>query len=377
MPHRRTLDLRCPGLRQFVLRHLPSVAAVAATAAAILLQPLAAAAQQPLCPERYHVAVDGHRLSLPYCSNMPTDVRNDDVDRIVFSVHGIGTNAVEYFEWMVAAAERVPGQTSRTLIIGPQLMTAANARAMGIGPTDVYWQSSSDRYWGPLSASIPEHPRAAAISVFELMDRWLADLVRPELFPNLRTVVIAGHSGGGQFTNRYAVASTFDIEAVRPGLRMVYVVANPSTYVYLTGERLVPGTTSTFALPASDAVAACPNYDHYGTGLQEKDAVPYLAALDADRMRRQYAAREVVYLLGEADNDPEGASLARGCNAMLQGTQRLERGVTYFSKMRHVFGPSIEARHRLVTVPDVAHEAWRMWASDEGVRVLFDAEPQR
>jgi hypothetical protein len=321
--------------------------------------------------------VDGHRLSLPYCANMPTGARNEDVDRIVFSVHGIGTNAVEYYEWMVAAAERVPGRLERTLILGPQLMTAANARQMGIGPTDVYWQSSSDRYWGPLSASIPEHPRNAHISIFELMDRWLAELVRPELFPNLQTVVIAGHSGGGQFTNRYAVASTFDIAAVRPGVRMVYVVSNPSTYVYLTDERLVPGTTNAFARPSADAIAACPNYNAYGTGLEEIDAVPYLARLEPEQMRRQYAAREVVYLLGEADNDPDGPSLARGCNAMLQGAQRLERGMTYFNKMRHLFGPEIEQRHRLVTVPGVAHEAWRMWASDEGARVIFDAEPKR
>jgi hypothetical protein len=345
--------------------------------AAAWLAPAPADAQQPLCPERYHVMVDGHRLSLPYCANMPTDVRNEHIDRIVFSVHGIGTNAAEYYEWMVSAAARVPGQLERTLIIGPQLMTAPNAREMGIGPTDVYWQSSSDRYWGPLSASIDEHPRHARISVFELMDRWLGDLTRPELFPNLQTVVIAGHSGGGQFTNRYAVASTFDVSAMRPGLRMVYLVANPSTYVYLTDERLVPGTADRFARPSAEAIAACPNYDRYGTGLDGIDQVPYLARLDPARMRRQYGEREVIYLMGEADNDPGAAALSRGCNAMLQGAHRLERGITYYRKLLHMYGPEIERRHRLVRVPGVAHNAGLMWSSDEGVRVIFDAEPSR
>jgi hypothetical protein len=36
-----------------------------------------------------------------------------------------------------------------------------------------------------------------AISSFEVSDRFLSDLLRPDLFPNLEIVVLAGHSGGG------------------------------------------------------------------------------------------------------------------------------------------------------------------------------------
>jgi hypothetical protein len=349
-------------------------AAAFAALAFLLLLPAAALAQQPLCPNRFHVEVDGQRLSLPYCANMPTDQRNERIDRIVFSVHGIGTNAEEYFEWMVRAAERVPGQPERTLIIGPQLMTAANAQQMPIGPTDVFWQSSSGRYWGALSASTDEHPRAARITMFDIMDRWLEALTQPDLFPNLQTVVIAGHSGGGQFTNRYAVANTWETPAVRERLRIRYVVSNPSTYVYLTDERFVGDARDRFGRPSAAEVEACPNYNRYGTGLEGLDSYPYLQRVGLEQMRRQYGEREVVYLMGEADNDPNASALARGCNAMMQGAHRLERGVIYFHKMQHHYGPDIATRHSLVTVPGVAHNAGRMWASDEGVRVMFDAE---
>jgi hypothetical protein len=214
--------------------------------------------------------------------------------------------------------------------------------------------------------------------VFELFDRLLADLTRPGLFPNLKTIVIAGHSGGGQFTNRYAVANTFDTEAVRQRVRIRYIVANPSTYVYLTDERFVPGTQQQprFAAPTAEQVEACSNYNSYGTGLENIDRVPYLARVGAEQMRKQYAEREVVYLLGGADNDPNNSSLARGCNAMMQGEQRLERGTIYFEKIRHMYGPSIEARHSFFVVPGVAHNAGRMWASDVGVRAIFEAEPR-
>jgi pimeloyl-ACP methyl ester carboxylesterase len=357
------------------MNRLHAVAAAAALGAALVMAS-PAAAQQPLCPNRFHVAVDGHQLSLPYCSNMSTGERNEAVDRIVFSVHGIGTNAEEYFDWMVAAAARVPGQSERTLIIGPQLMTASDVRQMPIRATDLFWQTSSGRYWGALSAGTEEHPREASITMFDVMDRWLEALTRPELFPNLRTVVIAGHSGGGQFTNRYAVANTFDTPAVRERLRIRYVVANPSTYVYLTDERFVGDAHDRFARPAAEEVEACPAFNRYGTGLEALDGYPYLQRLSVEQMRRQYAEREVVYLMGEADNDPNASALARGCNAMLQGAHRLERGIIYFNKLQHLYGPGILQRHSLVTVPGVAHNAGRMWASDQGVRVMFDAHPR-
>jgi hypothetical protein len=338
--------------------------------------PAAASAQQPLCPYRYIVEVDGHQLGLPYCANRPIEQASEQIDRVVFSVHGIGTNAWEYYDWMVSAAARVPGQLDRTLIIGPQLMTASDAQQMPMYPTDIFWQSSSDRYWGALSASTDQHPRPARITMFDIMDRMLADLTKPGHFPNLQTIVIAGHSGGGQFTNRYAVASTFETPEIRQRVRIRYIVANPSTYVYLTGERFVADSTDRFAMPAPEQVAACPNYDRYGTGLQNLERYPYLLNIGIEQMRRQYGEREVVYLMGEADNDPNASALARGCNAMMQGAHRLERGMIYFNKMQHLYGPGITQRHSLVTVPGVAHNAGRMWASDQGVRVIFDSDPR-
>ncbi len=339
---------------------------------------ISSAAVQPLhadelCPERYHVEVDGQRLSLPYCSTVPIDQRNENIRRIVFSIHGVATNAETYFQNMVRAAEKVPGALDNTLIIAPQLMTAAYAATVPIGTTDIFWRTSAERFWGGQSGSMDDHPRAVSISSFEVFDRLLADLTNPAVFPNLEIVVVAGHSGGGQFTNRYGASNQVDDLVRQRGVHIRYIVSNPSTYVYLTDERVLADsrTRDEFAVPSNDAVADCPAFDTYGSGLDGLEAWPYLEQVGIDRIRREYGQRDVVYLKGMNDNDPEGAALARGCAAMLQGAQRLDRGITYFNYIEHFYGPDGH-RHRIAFAPQVGHDHAGMWASEPGLLHIFD-----
>lgn len=341
--------------------------------AAAFAVPMGTAVAQDICPERYHVEVDGKRLSLPYCTTAPIDQRNENIQRIVFSIHGVGTNATTYFRHMVRAAEEVPGALERTLIIAPKLMTRSFANDADIGPTDVFWNTSSQRFWGGQSGSSEQHPREVSISSFEIMDRLLMDLTDPNLFPNLEIIVLAGHSGGGQFTNRYAVSSTFHGNPARQqNVHIRYIVAQPSTHVYLSNERVDPEsrTRVRFQVPPAEAIEDCPRYDNYGAGFQGLDNWPYLQAVDIEQMRRQYAPRDVVYLHGMNDNDPRASALARGCSAMLQGAHRLERGITYFNFIEYFYDG--EHNHRISFVPRVGHSAGRMWISDQGLLHIFD-----
>jgi hypothetical protein len=332
------------------------------------------AAAQDLCPERYHVEVDGERLSLPFCSNIPIDQPNAAVRRIVFSLHGVDTNAGTYYRNMVAAAERVPGALDETLIIGPKLMTRAFANSRDILPTDVFWNTSSGRFWGGPSGSSDEHPRNVSISSFEIYDRLLTDLLAPGLFPNLEIVVLAGHSGGGQFMNRYAMASPFEDQVAAPrGVHIRYVVAQPSSHTYLTNERVDPEnrTRRAFRVPSSEEIESCSGYDRYGSGLQGLEDWPYMRDVGAERMLAQYGRRDVIYFHGLEDSDPDGGQLARGCAAMMQGAHRLERGLTYYNYVHHLYG-SDNHNHRISLVPRVGHNNGRMWASEQGLLHIFD-----
>lgn len=366
--------MRPPAFRPF----LPVLLAAAfAPVLAPAHAPALHAQENALCPERFHVEVEGERLSLPYCANRPIDQADPNVRRVVFSLHGVATNAGDYFRNMMAAAELVPGALDETLVIGPKLMTRAFANDHDLSPTDVFWNTSSDRFWGGESGSSERHPRTVTISAFEIYDRMLTEIADPERFPNLEIIVLAGHSGGGQFMNRYAMASPFEDEVARPrGIHVRYVVAQPSTHTYLTGERVDAGdrTRQRFRTPPAEEVEGCDAWDVYGSGLQGLENWPYMARVGAERMRERYRERDVVYFHGMDDSDPEDSQLARGCAAMLQGAHRLERGITYYNYIHHLYGTG-NHNHRIAFTARVGHDHARMWASDEGLLFLFDHPP--
>lgn len=330
---------------------------------------------QELSEERFVINREGQQLKLPYAANYPIDQANEKIERIVFSIHGINTNAVTYYKNMLSAAEAVPGAVEKTLIIGPQLMTEAAAEAMNANSDDLVWGSSSERFWGGQSSNKIGDEQPFSISSFAVMDELLAHLTEPELFPNLQKVVIAGHSGGGQFVNRYAIASPFEDEIRKNrNLEFCYVVAQPSTHTYLTAERAVNLDEEPweFAELSPQKIEACPNFNDYGYGLEALESWPYMKKVGADLMKERYRMREVVYFHGVEDVLKK--HLARSCGANLQGANRYQRGRTYFAYINHLYG-SGNHRHSFVEVPGVGHDHARMWASSQGLHVIFDHEP--
>ena len=85
-------------------------------------------------------------------------------------------------------------------------------------------------------------------SSFQVMDEMIASLSNQVKFPALVDIVVTGHSAGGQFTQRYAAGGKADLTDTMH--RYKYVVANPSSYLYLDGYRAVPGDITQFSIVA-------------------------------------------------------------------------------------------------------------------------------
>lgn len=290
---------------------------------------------------------DDRSHELDYCGNGPIDAAAA-VRRVVIVVHGDERNACDYAEWTASAAMRA-GAASSTLVVAPDFVTASEVPSSD--RRRPYW---TDDGWkdGSLSRTSP-HQRAGRVSSFSVVDAMVTRL-RAEL-PEV-PIVVVGHSAGGQFVNRYAATSRVGADR--------YVVANPSSFLYFTGERLLGGE---FRLPTRDERDACGEYNEYKYGLE--DPYAYVSD-DADTITKRYATREVTYLLGGRDTQRDDV-LDTSCESDAQGTNRLERGRRYHAHLREVLGPAAMRRHTLSIVSGVGHDGAAMLASDTARDALF------
>jgi pimeloyl-ACP methyl ester carboxylesterase len=285
---------------------------------------------------------------LPYYGNYSLS-RGAAVTRAIVVVHGINRNAQDYFGSIERAATNI-GVAETTIIIAPRFQIEQDERE----DHDAYWTDSGRNSWKDGGGALAP----AGLSSFKVMDEVLTALADNDRFPGLTRITLVGHSAGGQFTQRYAAAGRAP-DTLR-GVTIVYVTANPSSYLYLNSYRPI----------GEKLLESCPGYNDYKYGLDRRNE--YCSILNDERIRHQYIGRLVTYLLGSADVDQDD-DLETVCAANVQGRNRFERGRFYYSALRTFF-PS--AQHDMVIVPEVGHDHDAMFNSTQGKTAIFrDSEP--
>ena len=186
-----------------------------------------------------------------------------------------------------------------------------------------------------------------------------------KLFPQLKNIVLVGHSGGGQFVQRYAMVGKFDPTG---RIKCRYVVSAPSSYAYPSGERF-DQRTNRFVVPDANTLSACPDYNKWGYGLDSPYV--YFSDVDADAIAKRYAERSVFYLCGANDTDPNDNTIGKSCGAMMQGRHRLERMQVFAAYLRQEYGASITRRHGFAVVPGIGHYGLGTMTSASGLKFLF------
>src|SRR5205085_2639018 len=196
------------------------------------------------------------------------------------------------------------------------------------------------------------------LTSYDFADEILRKLARKQVFPNLKAIVVAGHSAGGQFVTRYDMANRLHDSL---GIPITYVVSNPSSYAYLDAVR--PNPEGSEFGPFRDA-RNCTTYDHWPYGLQNRTG--YASKVSDDELKKQLAARAVTYLLGEIAILPLGG-FDSSCPAMAQGPTRLARGQAYARYVNQKYG----AHHKVTVVPLCGHNARTMFASEAALPTIF------
>ena len=257
--------------------------------------------------------------------------------RAVLILHGRLRDADVYYR-SALRAQAAAGDVGRaTLMIVPQFLAAIDAEAYHLPASTLRWTLEGWEGGNPALGPTPA-------SSFAALDAILAKLADRRLFPNLAQVVVAGHSGGAQVVQRYAVAGKGEAGLRALGIGLRYVVANPSSYAYFTSARPEPGIA-----------ASCPGY---------------LSAPTPAALEQQYVARRVIYLLGTLDTNPNHPALDKTCMGEAEGPYRYLRGHSYFATMqaRDAGTPN----HTLHDVPGVGHDGDKMLTSACGLSALFD-----
>jgi len=214
--------------------------------------PVPCLTSSPLCREQVPV---GSGLFLPVFRTHPIQHGDTAVIQVVIVVHGADRNPDAYFERMVEAV-RLSGLTENTLVVAPHFQTLDD----GAKVNEPTWSSSG---WKRGHKSNPAAGSGERISSYEAVDDVLSFVGDQTRFPKLETVVVTGHSAGGQYAHRFAATSPAANGLAH--LRFRYVVVNPSTYLYLGPERAAVG--GGFEIPNREL---CPTYNEWHYGLEDR-----------------------------------------------------------------------------------------------------------
>jgi pimeloyl-ACP methyl ester carboxylesterase len=283
----------------------------------------------------------------------PLDKKNSKVTRALIVVHGAGRDADNYFRTALAATF-LAGAFEDTIVISPRF-ASNNGRGCNdkLAEKEINWSCSGDSWRSGGVATGNDK-----LTSYDLMDEILRKLARKDDFPNLKVIVVSGHSAGGQYVTRYEMANRVHDTL---GILINYVVSNPSSYAYVDPERPAGNNSE---LRAFGDARNCTTYDNWPYGLKNRSG--YTANIPDDQLKKQLAARGVTYLLGELDILPLGG-FDSSCPAMAQGPTRLARGQAFANYVNQKY----KAQHKVLVIPLCGHNARCMFTAELALPILF------
>lgn len=309
----------------------------------------------PTCKATTNIGASG---KIEFYRNYDLEIDNSSITKLVIISHGYHRNFGTAFARM-AIVYGDPTASTSTLIIAPHFQADVDKPAAGF----LYWAENG---WASGNDSLdPNH-----ISSYDVVDSLISQIATNGHFPNLREVILTGLSAGGQLTDRFAAGSR--TEELFPQIHFRYIIASPSSYLYLDDERWTPGSNYDFSRPENPACA----YNSYRYGLDNRNR--YMSQKSAEQIVSDFRARGIVLMVGDQDNataapsppipnDPkDGADLDVSCSGELEGATRFERAQVFKAYLDFMFP---EKEHPLVIGPGIAHQL-RLYSTPDAQKWL-------
>ncbi|KAJ9121863.1 hypothetical protein QFC22_002486 [Naganishia vaughanmartiniae] len=302
-----------------------------------------------------NVQLDGSRL-------VPSKLQ-----RAVIIIHGLNRDPGTYMSNMLSAinnggiADPNINQNS-VAIVTPYFSngddknigypwTAGLAPGKGSTSNALVWQAS---YWA--SGANNQYPSTAtSVSSYEALDQLIKYFDNRAMFPNMKHIVVGGHSLGAQATNRYAEVGN----AFATNSPVSYYIANPNSYAWLSTARPL-STTS------------CPTYDNWREGFTNYTQYPMSYGVSLVNQGRaailaQYNSRSKAYARGTQDTGDDSST----CAPYTAGANRNERFFNFIKAFPAVCSAPGTGQCDTIDYVNTGHDGGAMFASSAGLARLF------
>ncbi len=312
-----------------------------------------------IAPDRFSFDEKNIKVSIPVFTSQPLTISDSETEHLIVLIHGAGLNAGKVFTTGEQFAESLGISKKQSIIIAPQFLEGVYPKKNNI----LVW----GREWRSGGLSLSKNKNLPEVSSYDVLDRLLDSVLK--MHPNILNVILLGHSAGGQFVLRYAALNNRHESFEKRGVSIKYVVANPSSYLYVDSIRYQFAADGSVSKIAKDQLASCQNYNNYKYGLDNLDG--YSEALSSKIIRTRLISRPLVFLLGKDDTD-RGWSLDKSCEVEVQGSNRYERGILYKYHLNNYFVEESKSNHIWIEISGVGHNAKGMFLHPHFVKKMMD-----
>lgn len=266
--------------------------------------------------------------------------QGDTGETVVIIVHGWSGGTSHYVKVLPVLAEKYPG----VYCILPWFPTPRTMEVAGLEPDGrALWNTESrldlNERWSPAEdwrGGGDAH--GLKMSSYDVIDGILKTLSNRKLFPNLKKVVLAGFSAGGQFVDRYVAVGK---GKVRRGVKLEYVSMAPSTDLYFEDD-----------LPWLYGLADRPRYSRN---------------VSMRRITKNLESRRVLRACGTEDVGPKDLDVTP--EALRHGDNRFDRFLKYQEYVKQ--DPRWAAVTSFLPIPGIAHESGKAYACPDVVDFIL------
>lgn len=307
---------------------------------------------------RYTFQIDNNETAqIPYASSRDISINSPKVERLIISIHSSSYDPDFYVDTIMAITAEHREMQEKLLIISPAFYREDKTTLKDV----VIWQT--DPFWGNNRALYQN--KEVTLSAFEVLDQLIEYILSSDNFPNIKQIVIIGHSAGGQFVNRYAASNTFMDKYTIP---VKFLVMAPSSYLYFSPKRANDENRTHFETPYPKN----PAYNQWGYGVKKLYGFHKKYNVSANKIQKRYPTLKIRYLVGSEDVHLSN-TLDMNAEAMLQGLNRKQRAITYYNHLQDHFGSEIIQNQDFFIIDGMGHSAKDLIESEKGKEfILFD-----